>query len=177
MCVCVCVSMGVEPRLNDRSSPQPHCLFYSLVDKICTDVQGGCFSMRHVWPTNNTVTTQCWRTLRAYSEVCWLSYSCIAGCLCSSLNALPLQPAGEFYPLHFNITFNPLTPNYHYSSRTAPLTFNVAFYIFIPTSTEYFKHGIYSPFLSLQNADCFIILTYLVPVLFTFYIVLKLKNK
>ena len=36
---------------------------------------------------------------------------------------------------------------------------------------EYFKHGIYSPFfLSLQNAVCFIILTYLVPVLFTFYI-------
>ena len=43
--------------------------------------------------------------------------------------------------------------------------------------TEYFKHGIYSPFLSLQNAVCFITLTYLVPVLFTFYIqsVLKLK--
>ena len=37
---------------------------------------------------------------------------------------------------------------------------------------------IYSPFLSLQNALCFIILMYLVPVLFTFYIqgVLKLKK-
>jgi len=45
--------------------------------------------------------------------------------------------------------------------------------------TKYFKHGIYSPLFSLQNAVCFIILTYLVPVLFAFYIqgVLKLKKK
>jgi hypothetical protein len=46
------------------------------------------------------------------------------------------------------------------------------------TGTEYFKHGIYAPFFPLQNAVCFIILTYLAPVLFTFYIqgVLKLKK-
>ena len=33
--MCVCVSMDVEPRLNDSSSPQPHSLFHSLVDKMC----------------------------------------------------------------------------------------------------------------------------------------------
>ena len=39
--------------------------------------------------------------------------------------------------------------------------------------TEYFKHGIYSPFFPLQNAVSFIIQTYLVPVLFTFYIIIQ----
>jgi len=76
--------------------------------------------------------------------------------------------------------FNPLTPNDHYSGRTAPLT-SARYILYIYSTnigTEYFKHGIYSPFFSLHNAVCFIILTYLVPVLFTFYIqsVLKLKK-
>ena len=75
---------------------------------------------------------------------------------------------------------NPLTPNDPYSGRTAPLTFkSCILYIYSTNiSTEYFKHGIYSSFFSLQNAVCFIILTYLVPVLLTFYIrgVLKLKD-
>ena len=75
---------------------------------------------------------------------------------------------------------NPLTPNDHYSGRTAPLTpKRCILYIYSTnTGTEYFKHGIYSHFFSLQNVVCFIILTYLVPVLFTFYIqgVLKLKK-
>ena len=75
--------------------------------------------------------------------------------------------------------FNPLTPNYHSSGRTAPLTSKrCILYIYSTnTCTEYFKQGIYSPFFSLQNAVCFIILTYLVPVLFTFYIQDLLKFK
>jgi hypothetical protein len=70
----------------------------------------------------------------------------------------------------------PLTPNDPYSGRTAPLTF---LYIYSTNvGTEYFKRGINSHCFSLQNAVCFIIVTYLVPVLFTFYIkdVLKLKK-
>jgi len=57
--------------------------------------------------------------------------------------------------------------------RTAPLT-SKRFILYIYSTnigTEYFKHGIYPPFFPpLQNTFCFIILTYLVPVLFTFYI-------
>ena len=76
---------------------------------------------------------------------------------------------------------NPLTPNDPYRGRTAPLT-SKRFILYIYSTnivTEYFKHGIYSPFFVLQNAVCFIILTYLFPVLFTFYTqgVLKLKKK
>ena len=74
---------------------------------------------------------------------------------------------------------NPLTPNDPNSGRTAPLTSKRCILYIYSTNigTEYLKHGLYSPFFSLQNAVCFIILTYLVPVLFTFYIqgVLKLK--
>ena len=69
---------------------------------------------------------------------------------------------------------NPLTPNDPCSGRTAPLTSKRCILYIYSTNicTEYFKHGIYtySPFLSLQNAVCFILLAYLVPVLFTFYI-------
>jgi hypothetical protein len=69
-------------------------------------------------------------------------------------------------------TLNPLTPNDHYSSCTAPLTSKRCILYIYSTNigTEYFKHGIYSSFISLQNAVGFIILTYFVPVLFTFYI-------
>jgi len=73
-----------------------------------------------------------------------------------------------------------LTPNDDYSGRTAPLTSKRCILYIYSTNigTEYFKHGIYSPFLPLQNAVWFINLTYLVLVLFTFYIqdVLKLKK-
>ena len=69
----------------------------------------------------------------------------------------------------------------HYSGRTASLTSKSCILYIYSTNigTEYFKHGIHPSFFPLQTAVCFIILTYLVPVLFIFYIqdVLKLKKK
>jgi hypothetical protein len=83
--------------------------------------------------------------------------------------------------LECRLEINPLTPDGPYRGRTAPLT-SKRFILYIYSTnigTEYFKHGIYSPFFPLQNSVFFsIILTYLIPVLFTFYIqgVLKLKK-
>ena len=77
----------------------------------------------------------------------------------------------------FYTYINPSTSNDRYRGRTAPLTSKRCILYIYSTNigTEYFKRGIHSPFLSLQNAVRFIILTYLLPVLFTFYIQSVLK--
>ena len=94
-----------------------------------------------------------------------------------------MTPAGN-EPATFRFVaqhLNTLKPNDPYTGRTAPLTSERRILYIYSTNigTEYFKRGIYSPFFSpLQNSLCFKILTYLVHVLFTFYIqgVLKLKK-
>ena len=70
-------------------------------------------------------------------------------------------------------------PNDDYSGRALLTSKRCILYIYSTNiCTEYFKHVMYSPFFPLQNAVCFINLTYLVPVLFAFYIqgVLKFKK-
>ena len=73
-----------------------------------------------------------------------------------------------------------MTPNGPYLGPTAQLTSKSCMLYIYSTNigTEYFKHVLYSQFFSLQNAVWFIMLTCLVPVLFTFIIqdALKLKK-
>ena len=87
-----------------------------------------------------------------------------------------LQASGSLQRPELNL----FTPNDPYMGRTAPLTSKRCILYIYSTNidTEYFKHALYSPFFGLQNAVCSIMLTCLVPVLFTFYIqvVLKLKK-
>ena len=99
-------------------------------------------------------------------------------------------PTGEHKPLRRRKSVEPelrrlgsinrLTPNDPYMGRTAPLT-SKRFILYIYSKnigTEYFKHALYSPFFfSLQNAVCFIMLTCLVPVLFTVYVYIQVVLK
>jgi hypothetical protein len=101
----------------------------------------------------------------ALTALCWLPFLEETSWKCTCSESFDI-----FTPPGLSLTLLCLTP---LTSKCCIL------YIYSTnTGTEYFKHGIYSPFFSLQNAVCFIILTYLVPVLFTFYIqdVLKLNN-
>jgi len=87
----------------------------------------------------------------------------------------------EFLPIGETLQINLLKPNDIYIRRTPALTSRC--YILNIYSTnihnEYFKHAAQSPFLSLQNAVYFIMLSSLDPVLFAFYLqsVLKFKCK
>ena len=67
----------------------------------------------------------------------------------------------RFYAAEIILAVNRLTPSDPYKGRTTPLTSKRCILYIYSTNvgTEYFKYGLYSPFFSLQNAVCFIMLT------------------
>ena len=125
-----------------------------------------------VWVRRLSWQNAC-RVLVMFSVAPQLSWGCFQSVRCLAAN-------GTHQLLAYADDVNHLTSNDDYSGRTAPLTPKRCILYIYSTNidTDYFKHGIHSPFFPLQNAVCFINLTYLVPVLFTFYIqgVLKLKK-
>jgi len=151
-----------------------NCLYHSPVNFSKGSMESF-FTCAHFCPTYGEVTLQC-------QNITFLNGS--------DDGEMKGQIREIWYAYHlFCIIFifylltpfiNPLTPNDSYNGRTAPLpSKRYILYIYSTnTGTEYFKHGVHSPFFPLQNAVCFINLTYLVPVLFTVYVqnVLKLKK-
>ena len=76
------------------------------------------------------------------------------------------------------LTLSCRTTYIYMSYRTANLQMLHFIYYSTNIRTEYCKHAAHSPFFSLQNAVYFIMLPFLVPVLFTFYIeCAKIKKK
>ena len=79
-----------------------------------------------------------------------------------------------------NYLFNPLTPNDPYSGRNAPLTSKRCILYIYSTNicTEYFKHGIYSPFFFSSKFSLFHTSNVFGSCIIHFYIqgVLKLKK-
>ena len=68
----------------------------------------------------------------------------------------------NYYNKLFSMGFNHLTPNGHFSGRTAPLTYRCCIFFIYSTDirTEYFKHAAHSPFFPLQNIVYFIMLPF-----------------
>jgi hypothetical protein len=160
MWLCDCFSSS-RPLINRHSSTRVPCLhqennFHTFIAPISLP-----------WPSHNTRTKKCLKNFNLKSLT-----------IRQSIQFKRKTSAKKTHQLLVN-TYD-VNPNDPYSGRTATLTSKrYILYIYSANiSTEYFKHGIYSPFFSLQNAVCFIILTYLVPLLFTFYIqgVLKFKK-
>ena len=72
--------------------------------------------------------------------------------------------------VRINHKINPLAPNDVHISCTAQLTSRGCILNIYSTNilSQYFKRAAHSPFFSLQDAVYFIMLSFLVPVIFTF---------
>ena len=105
----------------------------------------------------------------------------IASCITHILYIYSINLGTEYFKhgIYSPILFSSKCSLFHNSNAFSSCIIHILYIYSTKIGTEYFKRGIYSPFSFLQNTVCFTILTYLVPVLFTFYTqgVLKLKKK
>ena len=140
------------------------CLFISL------------FNAQHVSDVNTSILRSLWLICWVISwvvllwfDVCWC-YGVVRQGWCGILIQAEALVLSVFFPSKYSL--------FHNSNVFVSCIIHILYVYSTNIGTEYFKHGIYSPCFFLQNAVCFIILTYLVPVLFTSYMqcVLKLKK-
>jgi hypothetical protein len=116
--------------------------------------------------THNSVVSRCW------------SVQLIARNNNIKLFLCPIHKSPPFVPVLSHI--NHLTPNGHFSGRTAPLTYRCCIFFYsTDIRTEYFKHAAYSPFISSSKCRLFHNVTFfgscIILILYTG--VLKFKRK
>jgi hypothetical protein len=134
---------------------------YTSANRSCVAPCNVHYTAANCWygaPCNVHYTAaNCW-----YGAPCNVHYTRVNSCCRMSTTAV------EWHAMYTNCNFfhlmhsiwttwtmlNPLMPNDHYSGRTAPLTSKRSILYIYSTNmgTAYFKHSIYSPFFSLQNA-------------------------
>ena len=127
------------------------------------------------WPLVHVLSLQVSHHISLFGPELNLNYyNYLAGCTMSPHLPAPisqlyciLPPIDPANIWKYIITCNqpvlkPLTPNYTYRARTAPLTCKRCILYIYSTNigTKHFKHGIFSSFFSLKTAAGFIILTY-----------------
>ena len=84
----------------------------------------------------------------------------MCGCLCVCVGFLMFGCFDNICTCMYSVFVlfrNPLTPNDDYNVRTSPLTSKSCLLYIYSTNigTEYFKHGVYSPFISSSKCSLF----------------------
>jgi len=87
----------------------------------------------------NSAETSVHNRFKTHTGVC--EFVCVCGAIYKRTSWVHLIFIGQYI-------VNPLTPNDPYRGRTAPLTSKLCILYIYSTNigTEYFKHGIYSPY-------------------------------
>ena len=91
------------------------------------------------------------------SELEWSLFSSFRNVIGFEISVILLHSKLDDYTSKEGYKVNHLTPNGHFSGRTAPLTYKCCILYIYSTNirTEYFKHAAYSPFFSSSKCRLF----------------------